>query len=372
MFNIKESYLEISIALEGLIKTIEQVHSAGKIEINSKNYFLKILLGGDLKYLALVLGINAANANYPCVFCVCPKSQFHNTKKEWSIVDKSKGARSLIEAESRHKDKVLGYINKPLFNFIEYFEVVFDTLHAFLRITEKLIELLFYSLIIMDLGEDGINLEKRKNFNLFVKFLTTKLNLTNPFYASKNELKLRSLNGNERFEIFKNIHITKLFSSHTFEKDDRQKFQKTEYLWGEFFEIYIYIKNFDLDEEGEKYRFGSEFIIKLLSIRLKAWLDLYTEIYPVNSITPYMHIFVYHLPEYLKLYKNINLFNLQGLERLNQVTIKYYHRSTNKHKNNFKWLRQLLNKRLRIEYYLLKNKAEIQNLNDDNKGFYFF
>ena len=241
-----------------------------------------------------------------------------------------------------------------------------------MRITEKLIELLFYDLIIKDSGQDGINLQKRPFFNIFVEYLITQLNMTNPFYASKNELKMRSLNGNEHFEIFKNIRITELFLSNEFKKEDRIKFQKIDYLWSEFFELYIYIKNFDLDQEEKKYRFGSEFILKLLSIRLRYWLDLYIELYPINSITPYMHIFVFHIPEYLKIYKSINLYNLQGLERLNQITIKNYHRSTNRHKKNLKWLRQLLNKRLRIEYYLLKNKNEIKNADDVKQGFYFF
>ena len=107
-----------------------------------QNYYFRFLLGGDLKYLAILRGINAANSNYPRIFCVCHKSEFCNTKKEWSITDASKGARNLIDAQNLCKNQSLGYINKPLFNYIKFFEIIFDMLHSFLRITEKL-KLLF-------------------------------------------------------------------------------------------------------------------------------------------------------------------------------------------------------------------------------------
>ena len=83
-----------------------------------------------------------------------------------------------------------------------------------------------------------------------------------------------------------------------------------------------------------------------------------------------MHIFVFHIPEDLKIYKNINLYNLQGLERLNQIIIKNYIVLQINTKKT-KLLRQLLNKRLRIEYYLLKNKNEIKNVDNEKKGFNF-
>jgi hypothetical protein len=42
-----------------------------------------------------------------------------------------------------------------------------------------------------------------------------------------------------------------------------------------------------------------------------------------------MHAFAQHVPEFLRLYGNIVIFSQQGLEKLNDLTTKHYHRSTN-------------------------------------------
>lgn len=38
--------------------------------------------GGDLKFLALVCGINAANATYSCVWCKCPAEEHFDMEKK--------------------------------------------------------------------------------------------------------------------------------------------------------------------------------------------------------------------------------------------------------------------------------------------------
>lgn len=46
------------------------------IKIESKSYDIEYFLGGDLKFLALVLGVNAATADYPCPWCESEKEKF--------------------------------------------------------------------------------------------------------------------------------------------------------------------------------------------------------------------------------------------------------------------------------------------------------
>ena len=67
---------------------------------------------------------------------------------------------------------------------------------------------------------------------------------------------------------------------------------------------------------------------------LKNWLGQYVELVPRNTkeITPYIHIFAFHLPEFILKHKNINIYNLQGLEKLNDFVTQIYHCSSNKHK----------------------------------------
>ena len=70
---------------------------------------------------------------------------------------------------------------------------------------------------------------------------------------------------------------------------------------------------------------------------------------------------MFHVPEFLVKFKKLNLYNLQGLEKLNDLTTQYYHTSTNKHKTNKIYLQQLLEKQNRAEFYILQG-----NLNEIN------
>lgn len=69
-----------------------------------------------------------------------------------------------------------------------------------------------------------------------------------------------------------------------------------------------------------------------------------------------MHIFSSHLDEFVKIHGDVNKFNIQGLEKLNDITTIQYHKSTSKHPKLY--LKQLLNKRNRIEYLSIFSSVE--------------
>ena len=71
-----------------------------------------------------------------------------------------------------------------------------------------------------------------------------------------------------------------------------------------------------------------------------------------------MHIFVHHTWEFVRDFGEINLYNMEGSEKLNDLMTSYYFRSTNR--NRKKKLIQLLQKRNRIEQHLIK---KMNNLN---------
>ena len=64
---------------------------------------IEYFLGGDLKFLAIVCGIEAANAKYACIWCKCSNSDRGDMSKEWSAFDVSKGARTIDEIEKCSK-----------------------------------------------------------------------------------------------------------------------------------------------------------------------------------------------------------------------------------------------------------------------------
>ena len=91
MFRIsKESYEE---CYESLNEVFNEINELNQIEINDRVYKIDKYFTGDLHLSAILKGINAANAIFPCVWCKCPQKTA-DINKEWSIVDANKGARS--------------------------------------------------------------------------------------------------------------------------------------------------------------------------------------------------------------------------------------------------------------------------------------
>ena len=86
------------------------------ITIQENVYSIQFFLGGDLKFLAMVCGIDAANAEYACVWCKYPKRMRFDMKQEWSLTDPNKRARTINEISEKSK---LGKRNIHRFNSIQ-------------------------------------------------------------------------------------------------------------------------------------------------------------------------------------------------------------------------------------------------------------
>ena len=111
-----------------------------------------------------------------------------------------------------------------------------------------------------------------------------------------------------------------------------KKKEKIVTIWFQFWNIYNDVK---------------ENLLTPLEIKERTafWLALFLQVYFAEKITPYIHAFVHHLHEFVELYGDVNLFNQQGLEKLNDQTTTQFFRGTNKKE----YLKQLLNKRNRME-----------------------
>ena len=66
-------------------------------------------------------------------------------------------------------------------------------------------------------------------------------------------------------------------------------------------------------------------------MNLKDPVKKFTSLYQTKDVTPYIHAFAMHVPQFLCLHGNISSFTQQGLEKLNDLTTKSYQRSSNHH-----------------------------------------
>lgn len=175
MLNAQEKYEYLSQALMDIANEIQSVQT---ITVDGHEFNIEFYLGGDMKYLAICLGIQAANAKYSCIWCKCPATERHNTSKSWCSVED--GARTVEEIQclslGKNKDKY-GCIYQPLFPSIPIDRVIPDILHLFLRISDVLINLLILELRKMDdiekLTKNEFNQATAKHLDTYITYLNT-------------------------------------------------------------------------------------------------------------------------------------------------------------------------------------------------------
>lgn len=348
----KENYETIDLALKEIVANIKINKT---IKLDDKLFNLEFTQGGDLKWISLINGVNGANSNHPCPWCPWNKNESLDTAQNWKINDRSHLINSIKLKEINNE----GYINKPIIDFIEYEKTIIDPLHLFLRITDKLFEK-FIGFLESQEGK-GCDLRKRPLFKRFGEIFEIECSISNPFYLSKNEqqAEMRSLNQNERIKFFKALTKKNIIDRFPeLYRKDEDMLLLFNFVFNEFFSLFIYLKNdyTEIIRVNNTARFKS---------RLLEWLKMYLKVGGDEIITPYIHSFVFHVPEFLERYKNLNFFSTQALEKLNSVTKTHFFRNTNKKRNMF--LQQLLEKANRIEFINLKGTtAELyQKINNN-------
>jgi len=217
MFRItKESYEE---CFESLKEVFIEINELNQIKIKDRVYKIDKYFTGDLHLSAILKGINAANAIFPCVWCKCPQ-KIADINQEWSIIDATKSARSNEDARELIKKQTIqerkGYIKIPILDCIEFSKVIVDHFHLFLRISDKLQELLFKKISLLDApflinDSDKLDINKQIFLKRYIDFLSNDVKLSTPCVIDEKKLKPRSLTGSEKRKLFCKLDIEALF-----------------------------------------------------------------------------------------------------------------------------------------------------------------
>jgi len=116
----------------------------------------------------------------------------------------------------------------------------------------------------------------------------------------------------EKHIVFKNISLPDLFTK-------LNNIDKIQELWDGFHNLYKVLKKNNVSSnEAKKFDDDS-----------KQWVENFVDIYQSKNFTPYLHIFSQHACKFLQVYKNINQFTQQGMEKLNDQTTLDFAKSTN-------------------------------------------
>ena len=380
-----ENYDMLSRSLKDVIDQINEIRPLQEgdytspnrsLNINGVDYQTIFYLGGDLKFLALFMGLQSARSNHPCIYCKAHKDEYADYEKEFSIIDTSKKARTLEDSEKTlqlYNSGTYGYATKPLSSFIPFCNVITDVLHLMARVGQKLISLLTDELRKED-GTRELNWTKRPALKRFADFLKINCKIRNPVYTCRQtaEFQFRDLNVKQLEIVFSKIKVSTIF----FFFQNGQISERTksiEKIWIDFYTIYCLIKSPTTRTINEKMspieRIRVKFIQnepiltpELLKIKTRNWLKLYRSVYHACEVTPYMHILVFHFHELFELHGDINLFNQEGFEKKNDQLRTIYFSSTNRFQE---FNMQMLKKINRLESFQMGNDIGTDDENDE-------
>lgn len=129
------------------------------VTINNSSFHLEFFLGGDYKFLLLMLGIKSATSIYACLWCKIAKTNRWNMEFDLEHYNKSPLQRTLQEVITlgRKKGNTDKYSceHEPLLK-VELDHVVLDELHLLLCIMDVLIN---------NLVKETAQWDKKENFN---------------------------------------------------------------------------------------------------------------------------------------------------------------------------------------------------------------
>ena len=169
---------------------------------------------------------------------------------------------------------------------------------------------------------------KHTNVAAYEAFLKTECKINFRWYTSKEtrQLQWRDLTGPEKVRLFTKINIPKHFPA-------LKNAAALQDIWIEFWRLFTQLETADNPND--------------LQQDIKNWVRMFLKQYQTKNITPYVHSFAFHVPEFIAKFSSVCRFNQQGLEKLNDVTTQHYLRGTNH--REMQALTQVMQKRNRLE-----------------------
>lgn len=328
IINGKEDYITVKTALPSFFQEVNSLIQRGAIIIDGKEVKLEFFLGGDYKFLLMIMGLNSATANHACLWCNVHKQNRWDTSKAFNFYNEEPQMRTL-EAINKMRQLTInfGCINAPLIH-LELDLVVPDELHLLLRITDRLLQNVIDEILERDAIEDFNKSTQPKGVLLkqFVKGVN-ELGITfsvwykkNADGSSSNVLDYTSLVGGQ-----KKLMLNKVPSIlHEYLYPGTSAIVCK--IWENFKDYYDFIASTSLTSDSSTIIFE----------KAKKWLELFCSLrslrpgYTRARVTPYMHIMYYHVPYFIQQHGCFKIFTGQGVEKNNDDAKRVLFQKSNK------------------------------------------
>lgn len=311
-----ESRKEYQAELANVIPVVNQLIKTGKLAVDGIEYDIEPVLVCDLKALVKLLGLY--NCFHPKAYWKCPWCSvcIHNLAdfgiKEWPLRTKEEWDKLATEAERRAtksaKDTFArnnkGIMGTPLFDFAMD-HIIPCMLHCLMGVTRKLFELLA--------AEAHNNPTVEEEFLAILASLKISL-----IHSTSSEGKKRTFSDRVKGSRLGRPEQLRIIENHqqfiaVLERGARTQTQqakvaKTKKVW----ELYHKLLSLAVQPEvvitkqqwlAEAIPFGRTFIAR----------------YTKSEVTPYIHIFIYHIGFFLEKYGSIEKFANYATESMHSV-----------------------------------------------------
>lgn len=147
VLNGHEDYNTLKESLRDVFVEINTMIHEGQLSVGDSTVNTEFFLGGDYKFLLLLLGLKGATSNYACVWCKVHKSERWKVERDYRDYNSTPLCRSLKEIKEMCQKKTDNYCCclEPLFD-----HVIIDELHLMLRVTDVMIENLIREMLDWD------------------------------------------------------------------------------------------------------------------------------------------------------------------------------------------------------------------------------
>ena len=137
--NGPEDFDTLKNSFGSIFTEINTLIAQGYLEIDGKHVETEIFLGGDYKFILMILGLKSATSNYACSWCKIHKNERWNMNFDVDYYNSMPIKRTLQEIKDMSTKSQDNYCcnHYPLLD-IELDHVIVDELHLLLRITDVL------------------------------------------------------------------------------------------------------------------------------------------------------------------------------------------------------------------------------------------
>ena len=340
---------------------INDIKSVKRITIGRKEVDLRVRLGGDLMNSVYVFGLSGFSSNHPCVFCTQHKDDLYVTEdtaydktvtegkgknKTTSVIrvdstsyhDTTKRARSLAEQALclATGNNELGYKCEPLFgDLFTYQDYCVDTLHMKLRVFDVLLkDILSHASRTGKYGGEHVKIieEKIRALNRHCERTVGK----RFFFQIDTDDKNKTIASHGKLS----GHLQDLFFIDTFPYDDILSgdiAKSARSVVDKFKEVLSELKNPRGNRKGALKRVSLAFVKEFRRSGLR------------TTVTPYIHTIGNHLFEFDE-FNDLGDYNMQGVEKSNDLLSRLYFSSTNLAKNPLLTVVQKLYRMLEMNF----------------------